>query len=131
MLVGLKPCLNIPQVVEDFAADTDEFWAVAIHAVALPRLAAATEDLLDVIWHSSIEVLISVFSAGSTRHPAQLLAYLPHMCVHRKLCSAHAEHQHTGHGLGPHALKLCELCFDLITRKGPQVLKAQSPTLCQ
>eukprot|EP00882_Tetradesmus_deserticola_P026262 GHRQ01028936.1.p1 GENE.GHRQ01028936.1~~GHRQ01028936.1.p1 ORF type:complete len:137 (+),score=21.05 GHRQ01028936.1:253-663(+) len=84
---------------------------------------------LDVIRHAHVEVLIRLLPACSSPHPAQLLADLPHVCVHWELCPAQAEHQHAGDGLGPHALVAAELCFYVLCGLMTQVLQAEAALL--
>lgn len=84
---------------------------------------------LDIVRHACVEVLIRLLPASCSRHPPQLLADLPHVCVYRKLGPAQAEHQHAGDGLGPHTLVGTELCLDVLRGLLPQLLQAEAAVL--
>ena len=61
--------------------------------------------LLDLAWHSPVEMLIGLIASGVGRHPPQVLGYAPDMGVHGELMGAQAEHEHACYGLGAHTLE--------------------------
>jgi hypothetical protein len=78
--------------------------------------------LLDLIWNALIEVLVGLLSGCRCWHPAQLLADLPDVGIHRELRTVEAKHEDASNGLVAHTFKPEQLLFDGLFRQLSKVL---------